>query len=179
MLLNWFSRRGGEESPEVYTCGYRGVSAHLFPGVLWCFGCSHFNDAILPTQHPECFACGLRLHWLACCKVRCGSRVPVCSVNKVKESHIEIWISVMYWISYRHLISSAVSWGPCSQCPVSCSPWPEMDSCSNHCIKSAYGRVQRWPHYPLALWRVSVLKQKIYKSDQLIQASFNLSHMTD
>lgn len=163
MLLHWFSRWGGEEPSEVYTGGYRGVSAHLFPGVLWRFGCSHFDDAILPTQRSESFACGLCLHWLGCCKVRCGSRVPVRSVNKVKESQIEIWISVMYWFSYRQLISSAVSWGPCSQCPVCCLPWPEMDSCSNHCIKSAYGRVQWWPHYPLALWRVSVLKSIVEK----------------
>lgn len=86
------SRWGGKEPPAVHPPGHCWLSPHLLPGLLWCFGCPHPHDALLPAQRPQPAARRLHLHWLGGCQIRCGSGLLVCPVDKVKLKIFSVWL---------------------------------------------------------------------------------------
>lgn len=95
-----FYRWGGEEPSEVYPSGHRLCTAHLFPGLFWCFGCAHADDALLPAEHPQPSASRLRLRGLGRRQVRCGCRIPVCTlyqVNRIMGNHSWITQISVFW----------------------------------------------------------------------------------
>lgn len=86
-------RRGSEEPPEGHSHRHRGLSPHLFCGLLRSFGGSHCYDAVLPAGQEQPSSSGLSVcrlggshlcsnHWLFMCSVDQVSGSPTASQHE-------------------------------------------------------------------------------------------------